>query len=153
MYLTMKTIYRRVCSTWKMEVWVNLAKFNIIQMQNLSFDFVTNVTLNYDTGYCRQFPRTHTCTYTHYNYLTALTQLSLLKQFIDNETTLNYYRCLSLCFIYKLSKYWNKGICKLTKIAKPNILNFLCVNYFKFIIQFNMCRQYKSFTIAMLKWK
>lgn len=80
-----------------MEVGVNLAKFNIIQMQNLSFDFVTNDTLNYDTGFCRQFPRTHTCTYTHYNYLTALTQLSLLKQFIDNETTLNYYRCLSLC--------------------------------------------------------
>lgn len=88
-----------------MEVGVNLAKINIIQMQNLSFDFVTNVTMNYDTGYCRQFPRTHTCTYTHYNYLTALTQLSLLKQFIDNETTLNYYRCLSLCFIYKLPKY------------------------------------------------
>lgn len=86
-----------------MEVGVNLAKFNIIQMQNLSFDFVTNDTLNYDTGFCRQFPRTHA--HTHYKYLTALTQLSLLKQFIDNETTLNYYRCLSLCFIYKLPKY------------------------------------------------
>lgn len=44
---------------------------------------------------------------THYKYLTALPQLSLLKQFINNETTLNYYSCLSLCFIYKLSKYWN----------------------------------------------
>lgn len=120
-------LYFCILKTLTMEVGVNLAKINIIQIQNLSFDFVTNVTLNYDTGYCRQFPRTHTCTYTHYNYLTALTQLSLLKQFIDNETTLNYYRCLSLCLsinYQNIETIDQKGICKLTKIAKPNTLNF-----------------------------
>lgn len=58
-----------------------MAKFNIIQMQNLSFDFVTNVTLYYDTGYWRQFPRTHTCTYAHYIYLIILTLIFSFKTF------------------------------------------------------------------------
>lgn len=54
-----------------MEVGVNLAKINIIQMQNLSFDFVTSVTLNYDTdtagnSHARTHAHTHITTTLHH---------------------------------------------------------------------------------------
>lgn len=77
-------------------------------MQNLGFDFVTNVTLYYDTEYCRQFPRTHTHACTHIAYtLEYLLWFSPLKHFIDIETSLIYGSRLSLYHMLKLSKYWN----------------------------------------------